>query len=128
MRVAAAAVLLASLCTCTAGPPTTPPTTTPQPTAPTLRPTPQETTTLTLRPTHEPTLAPTAAPTLDLNSQRNSWGFVLGIVQLYAATMVLLLVFREGFRRRAYVYASRRPLTQPPNGRERVRWLMGGRG
>lgn len=112
MRVAAAAVLLASLCTCTAGPPTTPPATTPQPTAPTLRPTPQETTTPTLRPTHEPTLAPTAAPTLDLNSQRNSWGFVLGIVQLYAATMVLLLIFREVFRRRAYVYASRRPLTQ----------------
>ena len=36
---------------------------------------------------------------------------VLGVVQLYALAMVLLLVFREVFRRRAYVYASRRQLT-----------------
>ena len=62
-------------------------------------------------PTAAPTGAPTAAPTLGLNAQRNSWGFVLGVVQLYALAMVLLLVFREVFRRRAYVYASRRQLT-----------------
>ena len=126
MRAAAAAALLLALpCTASSNA-TTAPTTQPAAAStppPTLRPTLKSTaapTRKTSAPTPGPTAvpttaaptgAPTGAPTLGLNAQRNSWGFVLGVVQLYALAMVLLLVFREAFRKRAYVYASRRQLT-----------------
>ena len=126
MRAAAAAALLLALpCTASSNA-TTAPTTQPAAAStppPTLRPTLKSTAAPTRKTsaptpgpaavptTAAPTGAPTGAPTLGLNAQRNSWGFVLGVVQLYALAMVLLMVFREAFRKRAYVYASRRQLT-----------------
>ena len=63
--------------------------------------------------TRAPTAAPsTFAPTAWRMSSKNSWSFVLSVVQIYSVGLVLLLALFEACRRRRYVYDSRRRLTE----------------
>ena len=58
-----------------------------------------------------PSFAPSVAPTMNQMGLRNSWSFILGVIQLYACVTVVLVAFFEACRGQAYCYASRRSLT-----------------
>lgn len=65
-------------------------------------------------PTSVPTSVPSLSPTAWRIGLRNSWSFVLGVVQLYVIFLVVLWVFFEGLRgsARNYCYKSRSGLTK----------------